>query len=202
MKLLGIIVLTTLISTHAFAFGGKRTTVALDPVTPSTLLDGDATGLVEGCGSQPSPLGVFCRVVEGEVIGKSVFFIGPPAQCDRAACVFIKVWNNQGQLVYGESIPKGQTRVEALWKTLLGRETAAVGDRGFWTFNTTVIYKDPDGRERQATSQGDIVLRVFRKDYVPLHNVSDDPAFVWTWTDKGSLYRMTAGLRAFVKKVN
>lgn len=205
MRYLALVLLVSqLLALDANAFGRRRSTsgsVAPDPVTESTITDGDATGLAEGCGQQPSPLGMFCRLVEGEVAPKSIFFIGPPAECDRDACVYIKVWNGQGQIVYGGSIPKGKTRVEVPWKTLLGRDTVQINDRGLWTFNTTVYSKDLDGREKMAVSQGDIILRVFRSGYVPLNAVEDDPAFVWSWTESGYLYKMTAGLRAFVRKV-
>lgn len=202
MKLLILLsVLSSLLfSLPACAFGPKRKTVAVDVVTQSTAKDGDATGLAEGCGQQPSPLGMFCRLVEGDVVEKSIFFIGPPADCARAACVFVKVWNNQGQLIAGVEIPKGQTRVGVTWEKLLGRKVVALDDRGTWSFNTTVYYLDPDKRERESTSQGDIVLRVFRKGYVPLSSVESDPNFVWTWTDNGMLYKMTSGLRAFAAR--
>lgn len=200
MKFL-IFFITLLLTTQAFAFGSKRVTT-LDPVTTSTLLDGDATGLAEGCGQQPSPLGMFCRQTEGDVAAKSIFFIGPPAKCDRDQCVFIKVWNTQGQLVFGDGIPKNQTRIEVPWKTLLGRDTFQLADRGYWTFNTTVYFIGPDGNERSAVSQGDIVMRVFRAGYVPLNAVENDPNFIWTWTEGGTLYKMTAGLRAFAKQVS
>lgn len=195
MKIL--LILFCLISTPAFAFSSKR--VALDTNTASSLTDGDATGLAEGCGQQPSPLGMFCRVVEGDAAAKSIFFLGPPAKCDRDNCVFIKVWNTQGVLVFGDAIPKGQTRIEVPWKTLLGRDTFQVADRGYWTFNTTVYYIGPDGNERTSVSQGDIVMRVFRLGYVPLNTVENDPNYVWSWQDNGMIYKMTSGLRAFAK---
>lgn len=203
MKIL-ILALTalSLFSSPAFAFGKKRQKVAVDTVTQSTIIDGDATGLAEGCGQQPSPLGMFCRMVEGDIVGKSVQFIGPPADCAREACVFVKVFNNQGQLVFGDSIPKGKTRLDVPWKTLLGREKVEFEDRGFWSFTTSVFYIDLDGRERESKSQGDIVLRVFRKGYAPLSSVKNDPNFVWSWVDSGYLYKMTSGLRTFVSKVN
>jgi hypothetical protein len=200
MRLLILTLIFTSLPVNALAFSRGR--VAVDPVTESTVKDGDATGLAEGCGQQPSPLGMFCRLTEGAVAPKSVFFIGPPAQCDRDACVFVKVYNEQGQLVAGPSIPKGKTRVEVAWKDLLGRDTIQVGDRGLWSFVTTVYYKDPDGRERESVSKGDIVLRVLRAGYVPLHASESDPAFVWTWVEGDYLYRMTSGLRAYVGKVN
>lgn len=179
----------------AAAMGKKAP--ALDPVTQSTVLDGDATGLVEGCGQQPIVGFTYCRMQEGTTADKSVWFIGPPADCDKDSCVFIKVWNNQGQLVWGGSIPKKGTRIEVPWKTLLGRDTFEKAARGFWTFNTQVFWKDAEGHERDSTSQGDIVLRVYGATYVPLSSVTDDPNYYWVWTEGKRIYKMTTGLRAF-----
>jgi hypothetical protein len=61
-----------------------------------------------------------------------------------------------------------------------------------------VFFIGPDGKERDAFSTGDIVLRVMRKGYVPLNTVADDPAYIWEWVDGGRVYKMTAGLRAYV----
>jgi hypothetical protein len=194
-----------LMPTHALAFGrGKR--VALDPVTPSTILEGDATGLVEGCGAQPIVGFTYCRIIEGTAADKSITFIGPPAKCGREACVYFKVYNNQGVLVAGPSIPKGQTRVTVPWGKLLacpdsGACVFPLNMRGFWSFTTQVFYIGPDGRERDAVSTGDIVLRVFKTGYTPLNAVEADPAFVWEWSEGGYLYKVTSGLRAYVGKV-
>lgn len=186
---------------HVACAAGKGR-VRPDPVTPSTVLDGDATGLVEGCGNQPIVGFTYCRVQEGDNSSQVVWFIGPPSECDQKdSCVFFKAWDNQGQLVWGGSIPKGRTRVAVSWKTLLSSPTFELGHRGFWTWNIQVFWKDPDGKERISTAQGDIVLRVYRNGYLPLHEVLDDPSYVWTWNDHNYLYRMTSGLRAFIRKL-
>jgi hypothetical protein len=175
----------------------SKARVAVDPVTESSILDGDATSVVEGCGHPPAVGIAYCRVQEGDNAGQSIFFIGPPAECDRDdACVFLKVWNSQGMLVWGGAIPKGQTRVEVAWKTLLGRDTFEVGHRGFWTWNTEVFWRDLDGKERRSVSQGDLVLRVFRRGYIPLQDVTTDAHFVWSWSEHDFRYQMTSGLRA------
>jgi hypothetical protein len=191
-----ILLLSSSFPSVACAFGKKRT-VALDPVTSSSVLDGDATGLAEIAGC-PSGVGfAYCREAEGAAADRSIAFIGPPAQCDREACVFVKVFDNQGRLVWGGSIPKGQTRVSVPWATLLGSPTFEFNYRGFWSFTTTVYFVGPDKRERETVSLGDIVLRVFRKGYAPLQGVADDPAFVWHWAEADRAYKATAGLRAW-----
>ena len=193
--LLGVIL--ALIPTSACA-ASKR--LKIDPVTPSTVLDGDATGLVQACGHQPIVGFTYCRLQEGDNAGQTIAFIGPPAKCKREdSCVFFKVWNQQGQLVFGGSLPKGTTSINVAWKTLLsGRDQFQINDRGFWTFNTEVFWIDPDGRERTSTSQGDIVLRIYKKGYLPLNGVREDPSFVWEWTNNEFIYKMTSSLRAYI----
>jgi hypothetical protein len=196
-----VFVLGLLLLCHAAtACAASRGRVQPDPVTASTVLDGDATGLVEGCGNQPIVGFTYCRAQEGTAANQSIWFIGPPAKCEQAeACVFIKVWDGQGQLVWGGSIPKGQTRVGVPWVKLLSGPVFELAHRGFWTWNMQVYWLDPEGKERVATSQGDIVVRVYRKGYLPLNEVASDPNFVWSWYDGKCEYRLTAGLRAYVK---
>lgn len=184
-------------ATSSYAFGRKHITP--DTNTDSSLVDGDATSLIEGCGQQPSPLGAFCRMEEGQVLdARALAFIGPPAQCDREACVYIKVWDPQGKLLWGDSIKKGQTRVSVKWPVLLGRDTVQAGDRGLYNWNTDVYWKDVDGKEHLTRSQGDLLLRVFKKGYLPLDQVRSDANFAWVWTEGGYIYKVTTGLRAFV----
>lgn len=183
----------------AFSFGSGR--VSPDQVI-APILANDETGIVEGCGNQPVVGFTYCRQVEGDAANHSITFIGPPAKCDHAdACVFIKVFNNQGILVWGGQIPKGETRIAVPWATLLGTGAFQIGHRGFWTFNMDVLWLDPDGKERQATTQGELVLRVYKAGYLPLNNVSADPNFVWAWVDNGLTYRMTSSLRAYVGRL-
>lgn len=184
--------------------GGKHR-VRLDTNTRSTVLDGDATGIIEGCGNQPIVGFTYCRQQEGDNAGTSLSFVGPPAKCDEKihpdGCVFIKVWDNQSNLVGGGMIPKKETRLNIPWSKLLSSPHFQLGSRGFWTWNVQVYFLDPDGREQVSNAQGDIILRVYRKGYLPLHQVEDDPNFVWEWLDGDFLYKMTSGLRAFVKRV-
>lgn len=185
-------------ATQALAFGKGRAASIIDSVTESSVMDGDATSIIEGCGWQPIVGFTYCRQAEGDAADKSLWFVGPPAKCGRDACVYFKVWNNQGQLVWGGSLAKGKTRIEVPWKTILARDTFELMSRGFWTVNTVVYWTDPDGRERESTSQGDIVLRVHKAAYVPLHTVADDPNYLWTWTEGKRIYKVTSGLRAYV----
>ena len=178
----------------------SRCRVAVDPVTASTVNDGDATGMVQGCGNQPIVGFTYCRMQEGQSSNQMIHFIGLPSKCDqKEACVFIKVFNNQGQVAWGGSIEKGKTQVAIDWSTLVSSPTFQVGHRGFWTWNETVYWKDTDGKERISTAQGDIILHVYRAGYIPLAQVESDSAFVWSWISGNCTFKVTSGLRAFIK---
>lgn len=192
-----IFILALLLPNIAFGFAKKA--VDPDAVTKSTILNGDATSMVEGCGQQPIVGFTYCRVTEGDTAAQGLWFIGPPAECNRDQCVFIKVYNEQGQVAWGGAIPKGHTRVFVPWSTLVSRATFQVGDRGFWSFNTQVFWLDSNQKENSSTSQGDILLRIYSKGYIPLNAVKDDPNFAWEWSEGGHTYKVTAGLRAYIK---
>lgn len=195
-----LLAIALLFSTQAFAM--SKASVEIDPVTQSTLLDGDITSMVEGCGNQPFVGGTFCRQTEGDAAGTSLWLIGPPAKCTKSeGCVYFKIYNNKGSLVFGGVLPPKSTRLEVPWKALLQRDTFEMGDRGFWVLRTEVYWLDEKGFEHEAVSQADIVLRVTRKEYVPLNMVEFDPNFVWEWCENGYQYKVTSGLRAFIKKV-
>lgn len=177
---------------------GRR--VAIDPVVTSTVLSGDDTSIVEGCGNQPFVGGTFCRQVEGDATDKSIWLIGPPAKCSKDQCVFFKIFDQQGNLVFGGALDKGKTRIEVPWKSLLSRDTFQMADRGLWGVRTTVFWIDKDGFDHQSDSTGTIILRVYAASYLPLNEVSTDPNYVWEWVDNGQEYKMTSSLRAYTKK--
>jgi hypothetical protein len=185
----------------ANAFGRKQT-VAPDQVL-EPIIAGDLTAIVEGCGSQPIVGYTYCRVVEGDAANQSLSFVGPPAECsdNPNGCVFVKVLDQNGQIAWGATFPKGQTRVSVPWKTLLGSDQFQVGNRGFWEYVTEVHWLGPDHHDRVSRAQGEIRLRVYKKGYTPLDKVSGDPNFSWRWIDNGFEYKMTSSLRAYVAKV-
>jgi hypothetical protein len=183
----------------ACAAGKKR--VQLDSNTASSIVDGDATVVIVGCDRKPNVGFAFCRVGEGDNSGHFIAFVAPAVKCDREECAFFKVWNSQGSLVWGGSIPKGGTSIRVDWKTLLGRDKFEAFDRGFWTVNETLYWIDPDGRERQSTAQGDILLRVHKKSYLPLNNVAEDANYVWEGVEGNYLFKFTSSLRSYVEEV-
>ncbi len=162
---------------------------------------GDSTAIVEGCGNQPVPGFTYCRFSEGELASQSLSFVGPPADCPGESCVFVKVFNQAGQLAWGGSIPKGNTRVSIPWKTLLATDRFQLEMRGAWSFVIRVLWRDTNGHDRVSVAKGDVFLRVLPKAYQPLNAVSSDPNFGWEWREGGHRYRMTSSLRSSVEAV-
>lgn len=200
---LGMVLGFSLGSTPVHAFG-KHKTVAADPVI-APIVAGDPTAIVQGCGAQPIVGFTYCRIVEGDAADQNIDFIGPPAKCNNpdgttgTACAFVKVYNQSGQLAWGGSIPKGQTRVSVPWTTLLGAPQFQQANRGFWSWLLEVHWTDPDHHDRVTVTQGEIRLAVYKSGYIPLDTVSSDPNYVWTWIDGNSTYHMTSNLRAYVE---
>lgn len=216
-----LIGLTTGLSIQGCATGR----VAQDAVTESAVANNDSTAIIQGCGSQPSVGFAWCRKQEGDSTDDTLTFLAPPAKCNRPNCAFIKIFDNQGDLVYGEPFPKEGSRLDVKWMTILSQKKDKIviqkndgapltppsqsvdvfnlSQRGFWSWNLEVYYIGEDGRERSSKAQGDIVLRVYKKNYVPLHAVSDDPNFSWEWTEKNLFsadwdVKYTSSLRAYV----
>ena len=176
---------------------------SLVTVTPDVVLAaveaGDYTVLIEGCGNQLVPGYTYCRVREGDATDQKISLVGPPSVCNKPdACVFYKVYFPDGSPSIGGSISKGETKADILWTDLTKKAQFEVEDRGFWPITMEIYWLDPDGNEMQSMAIGEIRLRVFRREYMPLNNISSDPNFVWVWNQDGITAKMTTGMRAFV----
>lgn len=183
--------------------------IAVQPDAEASALSGlDETGLIDGCGTQLQDGFMVCRMMEGPVDQKSIFFVGPPAQCAETdaqgnpvdSCVHFSIYFPNGNPSLDGKIPRGQTRVPVLWKDLVKKDTFAKGDRGFWSYDYTIKWIDPDGKEQSTFVQGELILRVYTQDYKPLHDSPADPNFVWQWTENGAPVAMTTGGRVYVGK--
>lgn len=196
-----------------------------DTNTTSTVVANDATAMVQGCGNPPAVGIAYCRIAAGTSTDDTIYFVAPPADCKRDACAFLKVFDNTGALIFGAPFQKGETTLGVSWDVLLNLKqnvtsvpnvanVASVAAphvfdksmRGFWSWNIQVYWLDTQGQERSTQAQGDIVLRVYDKTYVPLQAVLDDPNFVWSWqtlwNQKKYNYRATSSLRAYVGLAN
>lgn len=161
------------------------------------------TAVIEGCGNQPISGYAYCRKREGSPTTQNIVFIVPPVDCNSPeSCVSIKLFRNNSDLVIGLNIPKGQTRAEVSWKSIVGRDHFALGDRGFWPFLYQIKYKDNKGLDRSLVTEGEIRLRVYAKDYLPLHESLDDPAFYWEFIENGTKIKITTSGRTYVAPVN
>lgn len=170
-------------------------------MTKSAILDGDATAIIEGCGNEPIVGFTYCRKEAGSSTNEVITFIGPPAICDRDACVFIKIWDNLGNLVWGSQFEKGKTRLPIGWEKLLsGSKTFETNFRGLFSWELEVFWKDANNRENKSVATGDLILRIFNRGYIPLSAVDGDSSFAWLWRDGGFDFKVTTGLRAYVGK--
>lgn len=199
--------------TTPWALGCARGRVTPDLVSESSAMDNDATVVIQGCGNQPIVGFTYCRVAEGDSTDDKIYFLGPPSRCQREACVFMKVYDNQGTQVWGGSVPRGKTQIGVSWRELLSQSQGLentqtsqayfdLSHRGFWSVNQLVYWRDKDGNERQSQAQGDIVLRIYKQSYTPLQEIADDPNFVWkyfmSYQKKDYLIKTTSSLRSYV----
>ncbi len=160
---------------------------------------GDVTALIEGCGVPLTTGFLVCRKTEGEIAGDSLSFVGPPVTCSgREACITFKIFFLDGTPSLGGAIPRGKTRVEVPWKSILKRDTFESRDRGLWGFSYTIRYTLSDGIERTTYSQGEIYLRVIKKGYTPLNTVEQDRDFTWEWKEGAKEIKATSGMRTYV----
>jgi hypothetical protein len=164
----------------------------------SAVVGKDSTGPIRACGNQPIVGYTYCRKKEGSAAGDRLWFYGPKTNCERQACVYFKIYFPDGTPSYEGSIPKNETKAFVLWSDLIKSDTFVIGDRGFWPYVYTVYWNDDNGNERSSRSDGDIRLRVYHKDYEPLHNSTDNPNFTFEWTDDGHVFKVTTGLRMFI----
>lgn len=160
----------------------------------------DYTALIEGCGLQLNDGFIVCRKTEGDASTEKLTFIAPPAKCLNNTCVSFKVFNQSGDVIYGNAFPKGTTRLDVPWSTILQSSAFELGSRGFWGIVYTITFTGSDNQEHTVETEGEIYLRVQSKSYVPLHDVSGDPNFVWNWKQDGVEVRMTTAGRTHVDK--
>jgi hypothetical protein len=175
-------------------------TARLEPdLGVSAVVAGDSTAFVEGCGNMPIEGYTYCRKMEGDTSNGKIWFHAPPSQCDdKDSCVSLKIYIF-GEDPMGFTFPKGITKVGVEWKAIIGKNIFEVHDRGFYPFDYTIKWNDKAGREQFTFVDGEIRLVVYTKEYVPLHDVEEDPNFVWIWEDGGCVYKMTTGGRSNVK---
>ncbi len=168
----------------------------------SAIEGGDHTGLIEGCGNQLVAGMMRCKKTEGmSVKGDYLSFLGPITNCKREFCVEFKVYNNRGELVFGDAIPKKKNRKDVEWTKILNRDTFEINDRGMWFYKYTIYWVDGNGNENISVSDGEIYLRIIRDEYIPLDNVVNDRNFVWSfWTKNNELVKMTTGMRTYVSR--
>lgn len=181
------------------ACAGKGKVKPDESVSPAQ--SGDSTVMIRACGNPPTVGFAYCRIREGESTVQDLTVVIPATQCKSDNCSFVKIYDENGAVVYGAGIPKGQSSIGISWKTLLSRDQFSRDVRGLWTISIRVLWTDNTGIDRSSVSKGDILLRVFEKDYQPLNQVHSDPNFVWKTELDGYRYQSTSSLRSSVEKI-
>lgn len=170
--------------------------IRIDPSVAAVVAN-DKTAIIEGCGHQPIVGYTYCRVMEGDASNVVLKLHLPPAKCRSESCASYKFLNQTGDLVFGGTLPKGQTVVVIPWEKLTGKPVFDVNDRGYWAYLYEVYWTGPDGRDYATTAEGEIRMRVHRKDYAPLHAIPGDAAFGWSWIDDGRIFLFSTAGRAY-----
>jgi len=164
----------------------------------SPILANDTTLVIEGCGNQPVIGYTYCRKSDGSSALDTLVLHIPPVKCQKNDCVYVKILMPDGSPAVGLSAKEGQSRLEVSWKTLLGRDVFKAGDRGFWIVLVEIHYIDRRGLLKKTLVEGEIRLRVYPNNYLPLNNIKDDPNFVWQWRQNNRLFKMTTNGRVFM----
>lgn len=162
-------------------------------------LANDATAFVSGCGNPPAVGVAYCRKQVGQATDRdAVTFYAPPGDCGADKCSFVMILFPTGEPTFSVGIPKDKTSVSVKLSDLTKKPNFDINDRGWWPFVIQTKWKDGDGDIRTTVQEGEIRLRVTAVGYVPLHEVKEDPAYGWQWTDSARLFRMTTAGRAWV----
>lgn len=162
---------------------------------------GDKSVLIEGCGSQPVVGYTYCRMREGTPTNGSITLIAPPTDCGEESCVSFTLFMPDGSASLGYQLPKKITRQEVAWKDLVKTASFQKSQRGFWPVVMKWRWLSAiDGKPYESYAEGEIRLRVVAASYTPLHEIHEDPNFVWKWSEGKINYRMSTAGRASVWK--
>jgi hypothetical protein len=169
----------------------------------SAVEGGDATAIVSGCGNAPIVGYTYCRKTEGdETIKEKIIFHAPiqNKSCPKGyPCTTGKIFLPDGSVI-GIEFKENSSTAQMTWEDILKRPKFEKFDRGFYLFTLETLYVDGQGNERMIFQEGEIRLRVIGKNYIPLHEVSNDKNFTYSWKSMGYNMKLTTGGRAYVGK--
>lgn len=176
--------------------------VAVVDPGPLTLISNDPTGIVAGCGQQPTAGYVYCRMTEGgDAIAATLVFSLPPASCDLPTCSQVAVLSPTGAPVQRIDAAKGATYVTLKWSDIIGAPTFTKDARGFWPFVVHVHWIDPTGNPQETVTDGELRLRVVSKDYTALGGGWAPSEFAWQWISGRYEFGMTTAGRVQIRRV-
>lgn len=161
----------------------------------------DATAIVSGCGSQLIVGYLYCRAREGEIISQSISLHAPPADCPAETCAYYTILFPNGEPSLEGAFKKGETEVKLSWRDLVKKDRFSVNDRGFWTVLIHWEWQDKNKRRQETYEEADIRLRVYPKNYSPLHEAENHPLFAWEWVQDQMRAKVTTKGRAYTGKI-
>jgi len=167
-------------------------------VGPFALESNDTTAILVGCGNRIPSGSLYCRMQAGTEPAGDVAVLVPPVNCAGTTCATVTVWGPDASTIVDKTVQKGQTVVVLPWRTLVGPGPMQERQRGFYPVLVRWTWTDPQtGVELSAGAEGEIRLRVHRKDYQPL--TFDPSSFTWQWTLGGKTFGATEKGRTSVQ---
>ena len=158
----------------------------------------DTTALLVGCGQRAAVGSLHCRFQAGTMPAGDVVVVVPPVSCKADNCATVTVFAPDASTVVDRTVAKGQSYVVIPWRSIVGPGPYEERQRGFYPVLVKWVWTDPQtGVELAAAAEGEIRLRVHRRDYAPL---TFDPATqTWTWAVGGVTFGATEKGRTAVK---
>ncbi len=183
----------------AFLATGCAPALKYNDAGPFPFEANDVTALLVGCGQRAAVGSLYCRFQAGTQPTGELVVVVPPVSCAADSCATVTVFGPDATTVVDRSIPKGQTYVVIPWSQIVGPGPFAERQRGFYPVLVKWTWTDPQtGVELAAAAEGEVRLRVHKRDYAPL---TFDPATqTWTWTVGGVTFGATEKGRAAVRR--
>lgn len=163
---------------------------------PYAFAASDTTALLSGCGSKANVGYLYCRFVEGWTPQGEFVVIVPPTNCPDIACGTVKVFAPNGAVAFEAPVQKGKTYVQVPLAKLLGPGPLLKGARGFYPVLLSWRWLDDNGLAQQSTAEGEVRVRVYGADYVPLGLGAQT---TWRWSTGGVTFAMTDKARAVIE---
>lgn len=183
----------------AFFQGGCAPALKYNDAGPYPFEANDTTALLVGCGQRAAVGSLYCRFQAGSTPTGDVVVVVPPVSCAADTCAMVTMFGPDASVVAERNVPKGQTYVVIPWQQIVGPGAFAERQRGFYPVLVKWTWTDPQTKvELAAAAEGEIRLRIHKRDYAPL--MFDPASQTWTWTVGGVTFGATEKGRTAVRQ--